>query len=101
VFAPGGFIEPIESDVPGHHELGAVAEEESGRIDVLGVQPFDLAKEDARIDGDAVANDARFFRVEDAGGHEVQFELATLVHDRMAGVIPGAVASDHFCFAGQ
>ncbi len=81
--------------MPGHEDLGAVAEEQpaphghSARLDVV-----DLLEEDLGVDDDAVTDDAGFIGVEDAGGDEVQLELAQLVDDGVPGVVGGGVPGD-------
>ena len=67
----------------------------------LRLEALDFAEQDGRVDGDAVADHAGLFGVKDAGGNEVELELATLVDDGMAGVVPGGIAGNNTGFAGE
>ena len=80
------------SAVPGHQHLRAVAEEEPALDgDAARLQVLDLLEQVGGVDDDAVADDADLVGVEDAGGHEVELELAELVDDGVAGVVAGGV----------
>ena len=56
---------------------------------------------DAGVDDAAVANDADFIGVEDAGGNDVKRELAQFVDYGVAGVISGRVAGNNVGFFSQ
>ena len=59
---------------------------DQGRVEVDGLI---VREQGLRIDDDAVADDADLVGAEDAGGDDVEGELAKLVDDGVAGVVAG------------
>ena len=93
--AAGLLLEPVEQDVVGHDDVGAVADLEAVEVDAAGAEALDLLAEDVGVDDDAVADDGGGLRPEDAGGDEVELELALLVEDGVACVVaPGEAGHD-------
>src|SRR5437868_2977559 len=61
----------------------------------------DLLEKDDGIDDDAVADDAGAVRVEDAGGDELELELAVFGDDGVARVVASLRADDHVRLPGE
>ena len=85
----------IEGDVVGHDDVRRTADADAGGVDAALRQHGHLADERARVDHDAVADDGRDVRVQDAAGHEVQLEDLVADDDGVAGVVATLVAHDH------
>ena len=94
-------LEPVEEDVVGHDDVGAVADLEAVEVDAAGAEALDLLTEDVRVDDDAVADDAGGLGPEDAGGDEVELELALLVEDGVACVVAPGEAGDDVGVLGE
>src|SRR3990172_4735921 len=93
---PQLLVQPVDQRVPGHQHLRAVAEEQPSLDgDAARLQPLDLLEEAGGVDDDAVADDANLLGVEDAGGHEMERELADFVYDGVTGVGAGGVPCDY------
>ena len=63
-------------------------------VNALLAQLVDLAVQVMRVDDHTVAHDADDVRAQDAGGQQVQHELAALVLDRMASVVAALITCD-------
>ena len=63
-----------------------------GDLNALLAQFIDLAVQMMRVDDHAVAHDADDVRAQDAGGQQIQHELAALVLDRVACVVAALIA---------
>ena len=91
-FAAQLLVELVDQAVPGHDDVRAVAQKEAAADgDAALFEVLDLAQQLGGVDDDAVADDADLVGVEDAGGDEMELELAELVDDGMAGVVPCGV----------
>jgi len=99
--APHLLIELIDRPVPGHDYVGTIADDQFRGADAPLLKLADLPKQDFRVDGQPVADDARLLGIENAGGYEVQTELAPIVQDRVSGVVSGGISSDNARFAGK
>ena len=99
--APGLLLQLVQQDVIGHDDVGAVADEQKAGVDALLLQAGDLPQQHFGIDDHAVADDAGDAGPADAGGNQVQLELAALVHYRMSGVVAAGVAHDAIGLAGK
>ncbi len=64
-----------------------------GDLNALLAQLLDLAVQMLRVDDHAVAHNADDVGAQDAGGQQVQHELAALVLDGVAGVVAALIAA--------
>ena len=62
-----------------------------GDLNALLAQLIDLAVQMMRVDDHAVAHNADHVRTQDAGGQQIQHELAALVLDRVTGVVAALI----------
>ena len=78
----------------GHGDGCAVGDLQVCRADLNALLPqlVDLAVQMMRVDDHAVAHNADHVRTQDAGGQQIQHELAALVLDRMASVVAALIA---------
>ena len=82
--------------------MRAVAEEEAPLdLNPSLLQVLDLAEQHRRVNDDPVADDAELIGVKDAGGDDVEGELAEFVDYGVAGVISGRVTGDDVGFFSQ
>ena len=58
-------------------------------------------EQDRGVDDDAVADDRRHARVENARGDELEGELSSVDDDAVTGVVAALVANDHVHVARQ
>ena len=87
--------------MPGHDEVRAVAEDQLRGIDPAGLERIDLAQQDLGVHSHTVADNAGLIGVEDACGHNVEFELSAFVDNGVAGVVASRIAGDNTCFASE
>ena len=106
--APGGaesgalsgkavFFQPVLYLVPRHGNGGLIRE-----LEVFGADPdaalldgVHLPGQMVQIDHHACAQHTSHVRVQDAGGQQVQDELALLCDDRVSGVVAALIAGHH------
>ena len=81
----------------GHSDGGAVGDLQVLRADLNALfgQCGDLFLEMLRVDDHAAAHDADNVRAQDAGGDQVQDELAALVLNGVAGVVAALIAGNN------
>ena len=98
-----GLLQAVQIPVPGQQQGGAVADLQilggdghALRHHVLHLDPQVLA-----VQSHAVAQDVHHAIPENAGGQQVQGELALVVDDSVAGVAAALIADDHVIVAGQ
>ena len=62
------FVSParVEQQVVGHDHVRVGADPQAARVDPARAQRVELVGQDARVDDDAVADDAALARIEDA-----------------------------------
>src|SRR6266571_6528867 len=101
VVAAGFLLELVEQWVVAHDHVRALADDELLRLDPPLAQLRDLAQQHDGVDHDAVADDAGAVLVEDAGGHQLELELAMLGDDGVAGVVAALGADDHLGLRGE
>src|SRR6266568_7746436 len=94
-------LELVEQWVVAHDHVRALADDELLRLDPPLAQLRDLAQQHDGVDHDAVADDAGAVLVEDAGGHQLELELAMLSDDGVAGVVAALGADDHLGLRGE
>jgi hypothetical protein len=88
--------------VPGHDEVGAIAEQEVFAYrNAFLAQAGDFGDEGERVDHHAVGHHASFAGPEDAAGDEVENEFPLAVHDGVAGVVAALGAHDGIGSVGQ
>ncbi len=91
----------VEIHVVGHDQMRVGADPQVADGDALALQPLELVDQDLRVDDDAVADDARRPRVQDAGRDQVQLELLGAANDRVAGVVAALEAHDEVGLLGE
>ena len=84
----------VEQDVVGHENLRPVADEHL-RTDPTRAHVLKLVHELGYVESDAVREDVRYVRIEDAGGQQVQCETPVLVYYRVPGVRSALKADDY------
>ena len=91
-----GLFQAVLVHMVGHGDGCTVGDLQVGGADVnaLLAQLVDLAVQMMRVDDHTVAHDADDVRAQDAGGQQVQHELAALVLDRMASVVAALITCD-------
>ena len=94
-------LELIQQNVIGHDDVGAVADEQQAGVDALLLEAGDLPQEHFGIDDHAVSDDAGDARPANAGRHQVELELSTLVDDSVSGVVPAGVSHHAIGLAGK
>ena len=87
----------------GQADNGAAADLEIVGRDghAAGAQSAALIVQVLQIDDDAVADDIDRGLAEDAGGQQVEDELALLIHDRVTGVVSALIAADYVIVPGE
>ena len=65
------------------------------------LEHVELVDEHDRVDDDAVADDRRDVRVEDAARHELELEHLAVDHERVPGVVTALVAHDELALLGE
>ena len=96
------FARLVEGAVPGHDEMGGVAEQEVGADGhAFFAQSGDFGHEGQRVDHHAVADDADFAPAQDAAGDEVEDEFLLPVHDGVPGVVAALGADDDTGLIGE
>ena len=90
----GRLLQPVQQDVVGHNDMGALADAEPVRGDALGGQARQLGQQGFRIHHHAVADNPVHFGPADAGGHQMELKLALFVDYGMAGVVAAGIADD-------
>src|SRR6185295_20285381 len=91
-FATQPLVVLVDQAVPGHKDVGAVAQEQtSAHLDAALFEVLDLLQHLVGVDDAAVADYAELVAIEDAGGDEVELELAELVDDGVAGVVASRI----------
>ena len=87
------FLQTILLHMIGHGDGCAVGDLQvlRGDLNALLAQLIDLAVQMMRVDDHTVAHDADDIRAQDAGGQQVQHELAALVLDRVTGVVAALI----------
>ena len=94
-FAAPRLGQQVEVAVIRQDQMRLVADENTaGDVDAVLRQLVDLGKQRLRIDDDAVADDARDARVQDAGRNQAEDELGPVHVDRVTGVVSSLVAAD-------
>jgi hypothetical protein len=78
---------PIQQQVEGQHQVGALAHQQPVRAHAARVQHAQLLQQNRGVQGHAAADHAGRVGVEDARGHQVQREAPLGVDDRVAGVV--------------
>ena len=102
VFAFAEFAGFVDGAVPGHDEVGGVAEEEvRADFDALFAEAVDFGHEGERVDDDAVGDDAGFAGTEDTAGDQVEDVFFATVNDGVSGVVAALAADDEVGFIGQ
>src|SRR5512147_2042517 len=74
--------------------MGALADKQFRHANALRLKILDLFDQHRGINHHAVANHIHCAGIENTRRHDMQLERAALVDDRMAGIIPTAIA-DH------
>ena len=90
-------LQAILCHMEGHSDGGAVGDLQVLRADLNALfgQCGDLFLEMLRVDDHAAAHDADNVRAQDAGGDQVQDELAALVLNGVAGVVAALIAGNN------
>jgi hypothetical protein len=102
VFAFAEFAGFVDGAVPGHDEVGGVAEEEvRADFDALFAEAVDFGDEGDGVDDNAVGDDAGFARAEDAAGNQVQDVFFAAVNDGVSGVVTALTADDEVGVIGK
>jgi hypothetical protein len=84
----------VEQHVVRHDQVRVGADPQAGEVDPLRAQVVQLAREDLRVDHDAVADRALQAGVEDPARDQVELPLDVVADDRVAGVV-AALEADH------
>ena len=97
------FLQGIQSNVPGQHQRGAVADLEIVGRDghSLRSHAFHLIPQVFKIQCHAVSQDIHNTRPENTGGEQMQGELAVGVDDGVAGVAAALIADYHVIILGE
>jgi len=74
--------------------MSALADEEASQVNAKLAQIIHLMQQPARVNHDAVANDAGDALMEDACGDEVEGELLVAMHHPVARVATALIARD-------
>ena len=103
VAAKALLLQRVLHRMEGQHHDGAVGDlEVVGRdLHAGGTHAIHLAADVLQVDHGARAQQIDLFRTEDAGGQQVQLELAVFVDDGMAGVVAALIADDHVVALGE
>ena len=72
-----------------------------GNLNTLFAQGSDLFFEMFRVNDHTAAHNTDNVGVQDAGGHQVQYELAALVFDGVAGVVAALVTGNDVIIAAE
>jgi hypothetical protein len=83
---------PRKRSVTDHVRVGADAQ--AGGVHATGLESRDLLEQGLEVDHHAVADHGGDLRGQDAGREQLEFELLTMDHDRVPGVV-AAVGFDH------
>ena len=91
-----GLLQAVQIPVPGQQQGGPVADHQVVRGDghALGGHLLDFLPQALAIQGHAVAQDVDHAVPENAGGQQMEGELALFVDDGVPGV-PAALVADH------
>ena len=87
------FFQTVLLHMVGHGDGCTVGDLQVCRADLNALLPqlVDLAVQMMRVDDHAVAHNADHVRTQDAGGQQIQHELAALVLDRVTGVVAALI----------
>ena len=98
-----GLLQAVQVPVPGQQQGGPVADLQVLRGDghALAGDVLHLGPQALAVQGHAVAQDVHHALAEDAGGQQVQGELAQLVDHGVAGVAAALIADHHIVLAGE
>ena len=91
----------VELLVVRHDQVGVAAHLQPGAIDAARLEAVDLLDQHRGVDDDAVADDGRDERVEDAARHELERERLTVDDDGVPGVVAALVPDDHRHLLGE
>src|ERR1700682_2069175 len=89
------FLQLVEDRVPGHDQVGAVGNDQAVDADAARAHLLHLFKQDARIENDAVADDAGRVGIENSGRDEVKPKFLAGVDDGVSGIVATLGADDH------
>ena len=81
--------------------MRVAADLELRRIDALAFKHVELGDEHAGVDHNAIANDWRDVRVQDAARHQLQLEGLAIDHEGVARVMTALIADDEMLIAGE
>ena len=91
----------VELLVVRHDQVRVAHELEARGVDAAALELVELVDEHDRVDDDAVADDRRDVRVEDAARDELELEHLAVDDQGVAGVVAALVAHDHLAFLGE
>ena len=96
------FFGLVESGVVRQHHVGVIGNEQAAfGVDTLGVQVGDFGQGLHRVQHHAVADDANFVVVHNAGGNQVEHELLVAHFDGVASVCAALETHDVVCVQRQ
>ena len=96
-------LQSVQLPVPGQQQAGPLADHQVLRGDVHAAPAdgFDFLEQVLAVQGHAVAQNVHDTGAENAGGQQVQGELALFVDDSVPGVAAALIAHHHVILLGE
>jgi len=96
-------LQGVQLPVPGQQQTGPFADQQilGGDVHAALADGVDLLEQILAVQGHAVAQDVHDTGAENAGGQQMQGELALFVDDRVPGVSAALIAHHHVILLGE
>ena len=95
------FLQLIEQNMVGHHDLAAVRDHQLRRRNAFFHYILDLFEQDRYIERHAVSDDVHDIGVKDAGRKRVQCEFTVRIDNGVARIGSALKADDYICGVGE
>ena len=96
-------LQGVQLPVPGQQQTGPLADQQvlGGDVHAALADGVDLLEQILAVQGHAVAQDVHDTGAENAGGQQMQGELALFVDDSVPGVAAALIAHHHIILLGE